>query len=550
MTTLRGATVNVEEQKTITPTVEKTFFQPLFFSDCLPPQVFQSHLKANGKLMEDDIMAVIKAKAASLPPGAKISRKTMLTWPEFERFKNLPLVNLKTTLFPCIKDINHQLHSIYWGIKHNIPNSHSFTIGSGSLGTVKLTQSFNEGTWGAIKVIKELNEKKVKPEDVETEFKFLCQTKQGLAMGTHISPDAKKGLRYNLLTVLESGENLFEHILDKERSRSLPEYEWIKLIIDVVCAIKKMHQIDHIIHCDIKPENIIHNFISKKLAVIDWGFAFSTAEMKEQSLYTIKGTPGFIAPELMRSGKVTYSEKSDIYALGITLADILSFTIPVGPEGKPTDLRISHPDEDKRFFESNKKIVHQEIRKHIVALLNKMTHEKPLQRPSLQQCLSELEEYLELSLKANPRKKIAILNADNFFNASEIKKREIIRSIPPNDEVCIIAQSEHSLAEYNLLKRTLKEKGCNLRNQIFYAPAKELETIIAEAKKIIAKEDPRIQYEVVTLKESVPTLAITATLFTISKPVQPNTTSAATHVQSEPNALPSICTLFSRNAKI
>lgn len=61
-----------KQKQSPTTKEEKSFFLPHYFSDCIPPQVLHEHLKPNGQLMDDWVIAVIESKAKELDPGKKL----------------------------------------------------------------------------------------------------------------------------------------------------------------------------------------------------------------------------------------------------------------------------------------------------------------------------------------------------------------------------------------------------------------------------------------------------------------------------------------------
>ncbi|KAH9327049.1 hypothetical protein KI387_007227 [Taxus chinensis] len=78
---------------------------------------------------------------------------------------------------------------------------------------------------------------------------------------------------------------------------------------------------DRIIHCDIKPENILldESFCPK---VADFGLAKLMGRDFSRALTTTRGTRGYLAPEWISGMPIT--AKADVYSFGITLLEIIS----------------------------------------------------------------------------------------------------------------------------------------------------------------------------------------------------------------------------------
>ncbi|XP_057869052.2 G-type lectin S-receptor-like serine/threonine-protein kinase At2g19130 [Cryptomeria japonica] len=78
---------------------------------------------------------------------------------------------------------------------------------------------------------------------------------------------------------------------------------------------------DRIIHCDIKPENILlDSDFSPRLA--DFGLAKLVGRDFSRVVTTMRGTPGYLAPEWISGLPIT--PKVDVYSFGMTLLEIIS----------------------------------------------------------------------------------------------------------------------------------------------------------------------------------------------------------------------------------
>ena len=108
-----------------------------------------------------------------------------------------------------------------------------------------------------------------------------------------------------------------------ERKGKLELKEAVGIAIQIAQGMEAAHA-NHIIHRDIKPQNII---ISKegKVKVTDFGIA-KAATSNTIAAGQAVGSVHYISPEQARGG---YSdEKSDIYSLGVTLYEMISGKMP------------------------------------------------------------------------------------------------------------------------------------------------------------------------------------------------------------------------------
>jgi eukaryotic-like serine/threonine-protein kinase len=145
---------------------------------------------------------------------------------------------------------------------------------------------------------------------------------------------------------LLSGESLGT-IIDKlqlneeEYLKKFPLNRLLEIFLKVCDAVAFAHS-RNIVHRDLKPDNIqVGNF--GEVLLCDWGLAKdinlpnqSTEEIKISEIIdqqtmsgTIKGTPGYMAPEQIDDNLGEISEQTDIYALGAILYSILTLEKPL-----------------------------------------------------------------------------------------------------------------------------------------------------------------------------------------------------------------------------
>ena len=109
----------------------------------------------------------------------------------------------------------------------------------------------------------------------------------------------------------------------------------LELFLEVCSAIQHAHQ-KGIIHRDIKPSNILVTLHGDKPVpkVIDFGVAKATqGRLTEKTLFTefqqFIGTPAYMSPEQASLSGLDIDTRSDIYALGVLLYELLTGRTPL-----------------------------------------------------------------------------------------------------------------------------------------------------------------------------------------------------------------------------
>lgn len=117
---------------------------------------------------------------------------------------------------------------------------------------------------------------------------------------------------YLVAEYLEGGE-LFDRIVDKSSYTENEARDVCKILFG---ALAYMHS-KGIAHRDLKPENLLlqNKHSDSEIKIADFGFAKHTKD--DHSLATMCGTPGYVAPEILK--KERYGTKVDMWSMGVIM---------------------------------------------------------------------------------------------------------------------------------------------------------------------------------------------------------------------------------------
>ncbi|NLL72209.1 MAG: Stk1 family PASTA domain-containing Ser/Thr kinase [Clostridiales bacterium] len=192
------------------------------------------------------------------------------------------------------------------------------SVGSGGMADVYKAKDQRLERFVAIKILKdEYSSDKI----FVNKFRGEAQSAAGLSHPNIVNVydvGDDKGLHYIVMELVE-GITLKRFI---EKKGKLEVKEAVGIAIQIAQGMEAAHD-NHIIHRDIKPQNII---ISRdgKVKVTDFGIA--KASNSNTITSNAMGSVHYLSPEQARGG---YSdEKSDIYSLGVTIYEMLSGKVP------------------------------------------------------------------------------------------------------------------------------------------------------------------------------------------------------------------------------
>lgn len=208
-------------------------------------------------------------------------------------------------------------------------------IGTGGMSDVYKAKCHKLNRYVAVKVLKQEFSENA---NFVSKFRIEAQAAAGLMHPNIVNVydvGEEDGMYYIVMELVE-GITLKNYIEKKAR---LSVKEAVSIAIQVSMGIEAAHN-NHIIHRDIKPQNII---ISKegKVKVTDFGIAKAATSNTITS--NVMGSVHYTSPEQARGG--FSDEKSDIYSLGCTMFEMLTGRVPF--DGETTvAIAIKHIQEE------------------------------------------------------------------------------------------------------------------------------------------------------------------------------------------------------------
>ena len=205
-------------------------------------------------------------------------------------------------------------------------------LGEGSFGKAFLCKKESDGSLCVIKQILIEGMDQKEKDDVLNESNILAKLDHPNIIKFYDVFESKKPKHMiNIVTEYADGGDLSEKIKErKNKNNNFTESEILDYFTQICLAIRHIHK-KKIIHRDLKSGNI---FLMKNgfVKLGDFGIAKGFQKTMDKAK-TMVGTPYYLSPEILENKP--YDSKSDIWALGVLLYEMMTFKMPFNANSLP-----------------------------------------------------------------------------------------------------------------------------------------------------------------------------------------------------------------------
>jgi len=118
------------------------------------------------------------------------------------------------------------------------------------------------------------------------------------------------------------GQTLAQRI----ETAKMPRADSVRLLLDLGAAVEYAHSLG-LLHLDLKPANVLFDDHAQPL-IGDFGLARHMDDAGGVDAHEVSGTPAYMAPEQIAAGARRLDQRTDVYALGAILYELLTGVAP------------------------------------------------------------------------------------------------------------------------------------------------------------------------------------------------------------------------------
>lgn len=259
----------------------------------------------------------------------------------------------------------------------------------------------------------------------------------------------------HIVTIYDVGEDEDIHyiVMEHVKGDTLKEYiaehaplsptRAVQIMKQLTSAIEHAHE-HHIVHRDIKPQNILMDE-EGNVKVTDFGIAMALSATSFTQTNSVLGTVHYLSPEQARGGTAT--KKSDIYALGIVLYELLTGQLPFKGESA-VSIALKHLQAETPSVRAINSAIPQSLENVVL----KATAKKPEDRYN-----SVHEMYMHLSHALDPER----LNEEKYVPAVDhdaTKIMPVIKEPLPVEDIASTKQIAKKLTKQDQLAAPKNKK--------------------------------------------------------------------------------------------
>ncbi|KAK1548945.1 hypothetical protein Q3G72_024113 [Acer saccharum] len=197
-------------------------------------------------------------------------------------------------------------------------------------------------------------------------------------------------------------------------------YQRMQIVFGIARGLFYLHEecSSQIIHCDIKPQNILLDD-SLTARISDFGLAKMLMADQTRTTTAIRGTKGYVAPEWFRNQPITV--KVDVYSFGILLLELICCRKNFEQNMEDENQMIladwvydCYRDETLHLLvENDEEALHdmKRVKKYVMIAIW-CIQEDPTLRPSMKKVTQMLEEVVQVSTPPDP----SSFTSSNFSN--------------------------------------------------------------------------------------------------------------------------------------